>query len=144
MDLGLLPYQAIGEIAMLACNWAGPLHKEKGPNAARFSEQQWHGSFILFSLHVFISIWNFSWSPPPTFSHSSINQTPRSKTESAGDGLIKDVGSWYSFLSLTNSRFGSHKVVLLTWTGNWGSKDIIGMLWWSVSESHQGLSQSTC
>lgn len=129
MDLGLLPYQAIEEIAMLACNWAGPLHKGKGPNAARLSEQREHRGFIIFSLHVFISIPNFSWSPPPTFSHRGINQTARSKTGSSGDVLIKDVGSWYSFLSLANSRFGSHKVVLHTLSGNWGSKEIIGTLW---------------
>lgn len=81
--------------------------KEKGPDAAK---NVWSAgaaklffSFLSFNRGFFKL---FFMSPPTPraaldnqepFSHWGINQVGRSKTGNAGDVLIKDVFSWYSF-----------------------------------------------
>lgn len=80
--------------------------------------------------------------PPLNLFLQSMNQIGRSKTGS-GDVLIKDVCSWYSFPSLMNSRFGSHKDVSHTHRQEIEvpKKNIYAMhwlgLWWKVCGYHR-------
>lgn len=105
-----LPYRAITEITRLEIDLAPMTH---GRRATTGATTVYLFSPLMERLHLHRSS---RWISPSSqsFCCSGMNGRPRSKTGSAGHELIKDVCPWYSFSSLRNSPFGSHKAVLHT------------------------------
>lgn len=132
MDFGLFSYQVIKAIATPTGYWAGPTtHSKKVLMLQDFVINRSSTVIAFFSQSVVVPSELLTYPfATPTVSCRGINQMGRSKTGSAGDVLIKDVCSWYSFPSLMKSQFGSHKDVSHTGRKLRFQKKLMGCIDW--------------